>query len=199
MSHSLPVNIAVEGDLDEVILKRILANIGIEVERVFGKKGKNNLKENVPRYNQAARFGRWVILVDLNTDAECPPPFVTSWLPARNQNLQLRIAVRAVEAWLLADRNEIARFLRVPVHRIPAQPENEVKPKATLISIARRSKNKRIREDIVPSEGSTARVGPAYVSRLSEFTEKYWNIKRAAYCAPSLKRSIDSLSGWSAI
>ena len=163
-----------EETLDEVVLRKVLGDIGIEILNVYGKKGKNNLKENVLRYNQAARFGRWVILVDLNNDAECPPPFIASWLPNPNRNLQLRIAVRAVETWLLADRNEIARFLRVPVHRIPAQPENEVKPKAALISIARRSRNKRIREDIVPLEGSTARVGPAYTSRLSEFVENYW-------------------------
>jgi hypothetical protein len=199
MTHGPAVNIAVEGDLDEVVLRKLLNNLQVDVNRVYGKKGKNNLKENVVRYNQAARFGKWIILVDLNNDAECPPPFIQSWLPSRNQNLQLRIAVRAVEAWLLADRNEIARFLKVPAHHVPAQPESEVNPKTTLISLARRSRSKAIREDIVPSMGSTARQGPAYVSRLSEFTEKHWDIRRASSCAQSLKRTVDSLTQWTAV
>ena len=125
MTNSLGVNIAVEGELDEAVLTKVLTSVGIGVVNVYGKRGKNNLKENVPRYNQAAQHGRWVVLVDLNNDAECPPPFINSWLPARNKNLQLRVAVRAVEAWLLAERDEIARFLAVSKQRIPLYPENE--------------------------------------------------------------------------
>ena len=198
MTNSPTVNIAVEGDLDEAVLKKVLASISIEVASVYGRKGKDNLRENVPRYNQAARQGRWIILVDLDDDAECPPPFIALWLPTRNQNLQLRVAVRAVEAWLLADRDEIACFLRVSEQRIPLQPENEANPKITLMNVARRSRSKTIREDIVPSEGSTARQGPAYTSRLIEFTVKHWDPKTAATRSASLKRSLNSLSQWMA-
>jgi hypothetical protein len=196
VTHSFEANIAVEGELDEAVLKKVLASVGIAVMNVYGKQGKNNLKENVPRYNQAAQHGRWVILVDLNNDAECPPPFINSWLPARNQNLQLRIAVRTVEAWLLAERNEMARFLVVSKQRIPLYPENEDKPKRILINIARHSRSKAIRTDIVPKDGSTAIQGPGYTTRLIEFTMKYWNPERAASNAPSLKRSINSLLQW---
>jgi hypothetical protein len=196
MTDRLSVNFAVEGDLDEAVLKKVLASIGIEVASVYGKQGKDNLRINIQRYNQAAHHGRWVILVDLNNDAECPPPFIDSWLPARNQNLQLRIAVRAVETWLLAQRNEIARFLSVPEQRIPMYPENEEKPKTTLINVARHSRSKTIREDIVPSEASTASQGPGYTTRMIEFTMKYWNPERAASNAPSLERSINSLFQW---
>ena len=113
MSDFQDVSIAVEGELDEAVLKKLLASLGIENSRVYGKKGKDHLRENVPRYNQAAQYGKWVVLVDLNNEAECPPLLSTSWLPTRLRNFQFRIAVRAVEAWLLADRKEIARFLRV--------------------------------------------------------------------------------------
>ncbi len=198
MTNSPTVNIAVEGNLDEVVLKKVLISVGIEVGRSYGKRGKNYLKKNVPGYNQAAQYGRWVILVDLNNEAECPPPFISSWLPTRNQNLQLRVAVKAVEAWLLADRSQIALFLGVSEQIIPMQPESEENPKITLMNVARRSRSKTIREDIVPSEGSTARQGPAYTSRLIEFTTEYWNLKRAATRSESLKRSLNSLSQWMA-
>lgn len=196
MTHSLGVNIAVEGELDEAVLTKVLTFVSIGVVNVYGKRGKNNLKENVPRYNQAAQYGGWVILVDLNNDAECPPPFINSWLPARNKNLQLRVAVRAVEAWLLAERDEIARFLAVSKQRIPLYPENEDKPKRILINIARHSRSKTIRTDIVPADVSTAIQGPGYTTRLIEFTIKYWNPERAASNAPSLGRSINSLLQW---
>jgi hypothetical protein len=196
MTNSLSVNIAVEGELDEAVLKKVLASVGIGIANVYGKRGKNNLRENVSRFNQAAQYGKWVILVDLNNDAECPPPFINSWLPSRNQNLQLRVAVRAIEAWLLAERDEIARFLAVSKQRIPLYPENEEKPKRVLINIARRSRSKSIRTDIVPIDGSTAVQGPGYTTRLIEFTMKHWNPNRATSNAPSLKRSINSLLQW---
>lgn len=196
MTDSLIANIAVEGDLDETVLKRMLAFVGIDVAYVYGKRGKDHLRENIQRYNQAAQHVRWVILVDLNNDAECPPPFIASWLPTRNQNLQLRIAVRAVEAWLLAERDKMARFLAVSRERIPLYPENEDKPKRILINIARHSRSKTIRTDIVPTEESTAIQGPGYTTCLIEFALKYWDPDRAACNAPSLRRSINSLLRW---
>jgi hypothetical protein len=192
------VDVAVEGDLDEVVLRTVLASLGIEAGRVFGRRGKHQLKENVKRYNLAARYGRWVTLVDLNHDAECAPPFVSSWLPDRHPNLQLRVAVRAIEAWLLADRAEIALFLGVPEQRIPARPEEEPDPKAAVICIARRSRSRTIREDIVPRPDSAARQGPGYTTRLIEFTMRRWDPRRAARRAPSLERTLSSLSRWKA-
>ena len=198
MSRAVVVNIAVEGDLDEVVLTKLLTSVGIEVLHAYGKRGKDHLRKNVQGYNQAARHGRWVILVDLNDDAECPPPFVTSWLPNRNPNLQLRVAVRAVEAWLLAHREEMARFLGVPQPKVPLQPENEFNPKMTLINLARRSRSKTLRQDIVPRPGSASSQGPGYTSRLMEFTMRYWNPQRASNHAPSLKRCLNSLLQWKA-
>jgi hypothetical protein len=196
MTISLSVNVAVEGELDEAVLKKVLTSVGIGAVNVYGKRGKSNLRENAPRYNLAAQHGRWIVLVDLNNEAECPPPLINSWLPTRNQNLQLRVAVRTIEAWLLAERDEIARFLAVSKQRIPLYPEDEDKPKRILINIARHSRSKAIRSDIVPRVGSGAIQGPGYTSRLIEFTIRYWNPERAACNAPSLKRSIDSLLRW---
>lgn len=196
MSSSLSVNILVEGDLDEAVLKKVLDFVDIEVTNVYGRRGKNYLKENVGRFNQAARHGKWVLLVDLNKDAECPPPLIASWLPARHPNLQFRVAVRAIEAWLLAERKEMARFLAVSPQRIPMVPEEEQRPKNTLIDLARYSKSRSIRSDIVPPEGSSASQGKLYTTRLIEFALRYWNPRRAAANSPSLKRSLDSLLCW---
>lgn len=186
MPETVSANIAVEGDLDEVVLRKILDLLNLQVEHAYGKKGKDNLRLNISRYNKAAIITKWVVLVDLNQEAECPPPFVSSWLPHKNPNLQLRVAVRAIEAWLLADRNEIARFLKVKLSKIPQFPENETNPKMTLINIARHSRSKKIREDMVPKAHRSARQGPGYTSRLIEFSALFWDPRRAAQNAPIL-------------
>jgi hypothetical protein len=194
MSGGVEVDIAVEGYLDEIVLTKLLGSIGIQVLGTHGRRGKGHLRKRIQSYNQAARHGRWVVLVDLNNDAECAPPFVASWLPSRNPNLQFRVAVRAIEAWLLADREAIADFLAVSEARIPMQPENEPNPKATLVEVARRSRRRTLRRDIVPRPRSAARQGPGYTSRLIQFATGYWDPGRAARHAPSLKRGLDSLS-----
>jgi len=196
ISGGFTTDIVVEGDLDKAVLERILIKLGIEVGRRYVLQGKDNIKRNLLQYNHAARYGNWVVLVDLNQDAECPPLLLSKWLPNRNPSLQLRVAVPEVEAWLLADRRGMARFLKVPEQRLPLMPEREVDPKRTLINIARHSRNRSIREDIVPAVGSTARQGKGYTSRLIDFVVNYWNPERAARISPSLKHTLNSLSRW---
>ena len=197
MSEAAPgTNIAVEGHLDEAVLTKILSSTGTHVLRAYGKRGKDYLRAKVHGYNAAARYGKWVVLVDLNQEAECAPPLVRAWLPTRNPNLHLRVVVHAVEAWLLADAEAIACFLKVPVAHIPANPEEEMKPKVTLINIARQSRDRSIREDVVPRPDSDSKEGPGYTSRLIEFVLRGWNPQRAAARSPSLKRTVASLSRW---
>ncbi len=198
MTSSLPVTMAVEGNLDEVVLRKVLRFAGMEAGAAYGKRGKSHLRKNILRYNEAAHHGRWVVLVDLNADAQCPPPFVQSWLPQPNPNLQLRVAVRAVEAWLLADRRKLAKFLGVSEARLPVKPEEEDNPKRTLINIARRSRKRSIREGIVPRPDGSASEGPGYTPLLIQFTIEHWSPQRAANCAPSLKRTMGSLLRWCA-
>jgi len=196
MARKPVVNIAVEGDLDEAVLRRALASVGIRVERQYVQNGKDRLRENVPRYNQAAKFADWVVLVDLNIEAECAPVLVASWLSHRNPRMQLRVAVREVESWLLADRAEMARFLSVAQGKIPLNPEQEEKPKDTLIGIARSSRRRAIREGLVPAPSSSAKQGPGYVSQLIEFVEQHWDPQRASKAAPSLARTLLGLGQW---
>lgn len=199
MTERPTANIAVEGELDQAVLTTLLSRAGIEVQHAYGKRGKDYLRRKIKGYSAAARHGLWVVLVDLNNEADCAPLLVRSWLPQPTATLQLRVAVRAVEAWLLADRDEMARFLRVSVALTPADPEGEMKPKLSLVNIARRSRNRGIREDIAPGHGSSAKQGPAYTSRLIEFTRRHWNPERAARRSASLKRSLVSLSRWAEI
>lgn len=191
-----PVNVLVEGITDEAVIRRVLGYVGLTCGTVYGKRGKSDLLRRLPNYNQAARFAPWLVVVDLNQDAECAPDFVRSVLPNPAGRMQFRVAVRAIEAWLLADAERLAAFLGVPVARIPPNPDAEPDPKTTLINLARRSRRRAIHEDIVPLEGSGGRVGPGYPGRLIEFvtaTKHLWRPEVAVQRSDSLRRCVEAL------
>ncbi len=62
--------------------------------------------------------------------------------------------VRHVEAWLLADRERISAFLGVGTVKVPRDPETLEDPTRTLVDLARQSRRRDIREDMVPRPGS---------------------------------------------
>lgn len=187
---------AVEGDLDDAVLRRLVAHIGATAGPVYGRHGKAHLRQRLNGYNQAARLSPWVVLVDLNHDADCAPPLLASWLPHPASNMCFRIAVRMVEAWLLADRDRLSLFLSIPRSQLPFKPEELDDPKHTIIELARLSRRRDIREDIVPRPGSGRTVGPAYTSRLIEFVfdrTAGWRPDIAANFSDSLDRCLRCL------
>jgi len=133
--------------LDEAVLRRLVDEAGGSLQVVYGKMGKAHLRQSLNGYNQAARFTPWVVLVDLDLEYECAPLLCGEWLPNPAPDMCLRVAVREVETWLLADRERMARFLSVPVSRIPFDPEALDDPKGKLVQLARRSRRRDIRED----------------------------------------------------
>ncbi|MBC7221197.1 hypothetical protein H5T55_07015 [Candidatus Bipolaricaulota bacterium] len=98
-----------------------------------------------------------------------------------------------MEAWLLADRAGIARFLGVNESVVPAYPETLPDPKATIVDLARRSSERVIREDLVPDPRSGRREGRAYASRLASFARDHWQPGVAAGRSPSLAGAIACL------
>jgi hypothetical protein len=75
--------------------------------------GYGYLKKNIRAFNHAARGMPFLVLTDLNS-TECPPTLIKKWLPyPKHPNLLFRVAVREVEAWLLAHRDAFAfRYFR---------------------------------------------------------------------------------------
>ena len=187
---------AVEGDLDEAVLRRIVEHVGASLTKVLGRHGKQALLQSIAGYNNAARFEPWIVLVDLDQDCDCAPPCQLEWLPAPAQHMCFRIAVRAVEAWLLSDRDRIANFLKVPVARVPEMPESLGDPKRELVDLARRSSRRAVREELVPALGSGRQVGPLYIARLIHFVEDQtvgWRPSAASRLSDSLARCIACL------
>jgi len=189
----VPVTIVVEGTGDVPVARKILAVAGLEAGEQHVRNGKAALDVRILAYNKAARFGPWLVLRDLDSDAPCPGALVSTLVPAPARLMRLRVAVREAEAWLLADRERIAEFLRISVKAVPEHPESLNAPKAALVNLARKSHSRKLREDMVPAPGRTVKVGPLYVARLTEFADEYWRPEVAAAASRSLSRTLESL------
>jgi hypothetical protein len=185
----IAISAAVEGLVDEAVVKSLISEAGAIAGQVYGKKGKPFLRASINGYNNAAKFRPWVVLVDLDHDAPCAPELCRNWIAIKSVNLCFRVAVRAVESWLLADRESIAKFLSVSPSRVPMDPESNLNPKEMMVELAARSKRRSIREDMVPRPDSGRAVGPAYTSRLIEFVQSsLWRPAIAADRSQSLRR-----------
>ena len=179
-----------------MVIRRLIEEVGAATGIVYGRNGKSVLREKVEAYNKAACRFPWVVLVDLDQDYSCAPSLQSSWVPNPARWMCFRIAVRKVESWLIADTERIARFLHVPLSRVPRDPEALDDPKRTMVELAQNSRRSDIKKDMVPRIGSERSIGPAYASRLIEFvsdSEVGWRPSVAAQCSDSLRRSLDCL------
>jgi hypothetical protein len=192
MAGGTVISAAVEGIVDEAVVRKLIAHAEATPGDVYGKQGKSFLRQKIAGYNNAAQRMPWIVLVDLDSDDDCAPPLRNAWLrllqPA--PYLCFRVAVREVEAWLLADAERLAGFLGVARSRLPPDPERLADPKTTMVNLARASRRRDIREDMVPRPGSGRQVGPAYSSRLIEFASADWRPDVAADRADSLMRAM---------
>jgi hypothetical protein len=112
-----------------------------------------------------------------------------------NRNLIFRIAVREVEAWLLADIKGLSKFFNVSASNFPNNPEAEEDPKSTIIKLAGKSRIRRIREDITPI-GRGASIGPNYTGCLGEFIMQNWSVENAIKKSKSLEKAYKKLENF---
>ena len=187
----LPVYIRGEGfpDVQAVVRLCQLSGIVTDFSRVTRMGGFVRLDQQLPSWNQAARYGvPFIVLRDLDAYA-CAPLLIEERLPQVEPLLLLRVPVRSLEAWLMADRKEFAHFLGVSRDRIPADPESLTHPKRSVRELARRSRSRAIRERMVPIDQG-AKEGREYAATLAEFVMNVWSPEEAANRSPSLSTSI---------
>lgn len=187
------VTAAVEGVVDEAVVRRLVEHVRAVPGDVYGRNGKPHLRERINGYSNAPRHTPWLVLVDLDSDADCAPNLRQAWLRNPAAMLCFRVAVPQVEAWLMADADTLARYLSVPRGRIPCNTEALPNAKIEVVNLARGSRKRATREDMVPRPGSGRPLGPAYSSRLIEYVQHYWRPEVAAQHADSLRLAIACL------
>lgn len=185
--------VVTEGLLEEPVARKLLVSLGLPDRdvRFVAKRGRTDFWKDAPRYNRAAEHvGPVLGLADLES-YPCPSGLIARHLPGgRNPLFVLRVAERMIESWLLADARNLSEFLRVSCSCFPRDPDAEQHPKQTLVNIARSSRSRVIRDDMVPDAGSAGSVGCGYTPRMTEFVEQHWQPFEGAKRSESLRRAI---------
>lgn len=196
MLADIPVVLVYEDGLSEAILRKLLEHTGrpFSIDRLIPCYGFGNIKRDIPIFLNAAKAVAHIVLTDLDQHA-CAPALIQSWgLSHRPKELLFRVAVREVEAWLLADAQGLSKFLQVPANKLPTAPESLPDPKGALISIARKSKSRRLRQEMTPAAGSRVAIGPLYNEHLIRFVRDAWSVSDSLLAAPSLARAVHRLA-----
>ena len=186
------IYLGVEDELSETIgeslLRHVLGN-DISITRLR-QNGSGYLKSKMADFRRMAHHGLVVVLTDLD-NWECAPSLRDQWIGNMQMpgKLIFRVAVREIEAWLLADRQNFANYLSIASARIPASVESIPDPKRVLLNLARKA-SREIRRDILPTKGSASLQGLGYNERLCEFVAQNWSITNARENSPSLARAI---------
>ena len=179
----------VEGYMESVFLPVVLDQIGrADLEpiiRIAG--GGSKFWLDAARYNEAGKHTTVMGLADLERE-QCASALLASKFRHKSSGFHLRIAVRMLESWLLADRQAMARFLKVPISTLPMNPDGEAHAKRVLVDIARRSTSKNIRDALVPDDSGGV-VGPDYAATMSKFIEQHWRVSVARKSSPSLEKA----------
>jgi hypothetical protein len=183
-----------EGETDTTVARRLIEHVRAEPGRNWldrrAPRGKQALDRRLPGFAVAATHGgRILILRDFDSEAGCVGELVARLLPCRPTMLLLRIAVRAVEAWMMADRKGLADALRVTESTIPHEPEKLVQPKVAMLLLGRASRSRAVRDVFHGSWQEQA-------GWLIEFAEEHWSVARACAsgAAPSLTRAVDRVA-----
>jgi hypothetical protein len=184
------IALATEDELSETIGRRLLAeaNTACEVNLTFRRGGFGYLKTNLDKFCQIARRQPVLLMADLDSGT-CAPNLIANWMgqTERPEKLLFRVAVREVEAWLLADHDAIKGLFGKKIAGLPPQPDTLPDPKQTLLKLAQKAP-RAIRSDLIVQKGTIASQGLGYNARLGVFVREMWNPERAALRSDSLRR-----------
>lgn len=187
------MNLAVEGLADATAAGRLLNLAGHESGHVVVKRGKTELDPLIRRLAGAARHLPWLVLRDADRDGRgCPALLRAELLPhGQPGGLCLRLPVRSLEAWLLADADAFARHFRVRPAFLPDRPDEQVNAKRALVRTCRRSTSRAV---VAAMCGPDDKPGPEYTPGLQAYIDQFWDPARAANNSPSLARALADIS-----
>lgn len=189
------ISLATEDQLSEAVGLRLLSETEplLQPYQLLRRDGFGYLRSRMESWCQLSRVQPLFLLTDLDRQA-CPRELIEEWLGDRTcpPNFLFRVAVREVEAWLLADHQGM-RNLIGSKGKLPDMPDDIQDPKLALLSLARLA-SRNVREDLVRLDGGALRQGVGYNARLCEWVQNSWSPARAAQRSPSLDRARTRLS-----
>ncbi len=190
----IPINLVYEDQISEFVMAKLVECTGkYRIDKTYSEGGFGYIKRNLNGFNNASKGCPFFILTDLDT-GDCAPSLIKSWLKVPAQpNLIFRVAVREIEAWLLADIEGFSEFAGLSIANFPKNPEELADPKLILLNLIRKCRKRAIKEDILPRDEFAA-TGPNYNGRLAEYVTFFWNIQRACKRSGSLQKAVHHLN-----
>ena len=187
------LSVVAEDKLTQAVLHKCVAEFlpDYKVLRSEVKGGRGNVQRELAAYSNLAKIMPVLIGVDLDHDI-CAPTLLTKWQTdyVVRENLLIRIAVREIESWVLADRKRFAKFVGAESDDIPGAPDDLDDPKLALLKIARATANVELKRDLIPRNFSQyPRIGPAYNLQMCKFVSEKWRPHVALKRSDSLKRA----------
>lgn len=196
MSNNI-IAVVAEDKLTESVIHKCISVFlpSYTVSRSEIKNGRGNVKKDLAPYMNLACSIPVVIVVDLDHDI-CAPNLLNLWnLQKVTSKFIFRVAVREIEAWVLADRKRVSAFLGCNSDDITSNPDNISDPKQVLLELARKYAKEELRRDLVPRNFSKyPRIGPAYNLQMCKFVQDKWRPHVARNKSNSLDRAIVALA-----
>jgi hypothetical protein len=191
----LTIGYGVEGVTDAPVAEHLIRLLGRQPRVLSNSGGTPALDPRILKWNVSSLNTPILVLRDwdVRDGVECVPTLLSKVCGGelRTQNLVLRVPVRSIEAWLLADTDAFKEYFNVA--KVPLTPDEESTPKVALVSACRKSKSADIRNDMVPTVKSGKVVGTLYAPRIVDFASNHWDAIRAAQNSPSLFRAVTRL------
>lgn len=185
-----PIALATEDQLSEAIALRLISEVTTpyQITHKLRKGGFGYLRSKMDSWRQMAEHQVMMVLTDLDR-ADCLVEFRDQWLNTRQPpaSLMLRVAVREVESWVLADHAAM-RILIGAKGVLPVAPDLLVDPKQVLLRLAK-SAPKDVRQDLLKTIDGNLSPGLGYNACLTEWVNSTWSPQRAADRSPSLART----------
>jgi hypothetical protein len=191
------VALVAEDKLTQAVLHKCVAHClpGCHVVRSDVKGGRGNVQRELPAYARLAQTMPVIVGVDLDAD-NCAPGLRNAWQSqfVHAPKLLLRVAVREVESWVLADKKRLAQFIGAQSDDITDNPDTLDDPKRYLLERARTTAKPELKSDLLPRNFNVhPRIGPSYNLRMCEFIQKKWRPHVAADRSDSLARALASM------
>lgn len=189
------IALATEDELSEAIGLRLIAESPFHEADVLPlrRNGSGYLKSKVESWRQLAGQQVVLLLTDLD-QIDCPVALRNEWLGTRPvpDRLLLRIAVREIESWVLADHDAMRKLIGGR-GKLPPAPDELGDPKAFLLNMVRKYAPRDVKQDLLAERGAMASQGLGYNRRLVAWVKSDWSPDRAAARSPSLLRARQAL------
>ena len=189
------IALATEDELSEAIGLRLIAESPFHEADVLPlrRNGSGYLKSKVESWRQLAGQQVVLLLTDLD-QIDCPVALRNEWLGTRPvpDRLLLRIAVREIESWVLADHDAMRKLIG-DGGKLPPAPDELGDPKAFLLNMVRKYAPRDVKQDLLAERGAMASQGLGYNRRLVAWVKSDWSPDRAAARSPSLLRARQAL------